>query len=125
MSIEKETIEDDKPWIPMSDPVDIKYLGKFGEECNEAGKMACRSIIQGLDEYDPKTGKLNRDCLADEIADVLANINLVIERFGLDRDRIEMVAILKKAFLFKMHNNIPEHKADSGSDEFSSTENEM
>lgn len=79
------------PWHPMSDPCDIKHLGKLGEELNECGAAVSRCLIQGLYESEPTTGKLNAAWLEDEIADVLANINLVIVRFDLNisQDRIK------------------------------------
>lgn len=77
-----------EPWHPMSDPVDLKTLGKFNEECGEGVQAASRCIIQGMDELNVKEGKSNRAVLTDEIADILTNIDLVIERFGLDLDVI-------------------------------------
>lgn len=70
------------PWHPMSDPVDLKHMGKFAEEVNELGSAIARCLIQGIDECHPETGKVNREWLEDEIADVIANIQLCDERFG-------------------------------------------
>jgi hypothetical protein len=61
------------PWRPMTRPIDLKHLGKLGEESNELGAAISRCIIQGIDEREPVTGKPNRQWLAEEIADVLAN----------------------------------------------------
>ncbi len=72
------------PWHPMTDPVDLKHLGKLGEELNECGAAVSRCIIQGIDEAEPVTGKINRQWLEEEIADVYANLLLVEQRFGLD-----------------------------------------
>lgn len=72
------------PWHPMSDPVDLKHIGKLLEELSEGGSAAARCMIQGIDEREPVTGKLNREWLEDEIADILANISLCEERFGLN-----------------------------------------
>lgn len=77
-----------KPWVPMTNATDLKVLGKCAEECNELGAALIRCIIQGIDECEPVTGKLNRDWVEDEIADVLANIHLVRRRFKFDDLRI-------------------------------------
>lgn len=76
------------PWHPMTDAVDVKHLGKLGEECCELGSAIARCIIQGIDEFEPVTGKPNREWLENEIADVLAGIELNIQHFGLDRHAI-------------------------------------
>lgn len=76
------------PWQPMTRPIDVAHLGKLGEELNEAGAAKDRCLIQGIDEREPVTLKPNREWLEDELADVLANIELVTVHFGLDRLRI-------------------------------------
>lgn len=76
------------PWHPVSDPVDLKHLGKLAEEAGELNQAVGRCIIQGIDGHEPDTAKVNREWLEDELADVWANGELVIERFGLNRDRI-------------------------------------
>lgn len=91
------------PWVPMSDPVDKKVVGKTGEELFEliectarVGTALMRCFIQGVDEFEPTTGKSNRQWLMEEIADVRANLNLVEERFELDRQFIGDRATLKR-----------------------------
>lgn len=76
------------PWHPMTDPVDLKTLGKFAEELGECSAAVARCIIQGIDEAEPVSGKLNRAWLEDEIADVWAGMALTCQRFGLDVPRI-------------------------------------
>jgi hypothetical protein len=76
------------PWTPMSKPIDLKHLGKLAEELSEAGAAVARCVIQGIDEREPVTHKPNREWLEDELADVLANIELVTAHFGLDRTRM-------------------------------------
>jgi hypothetical protein len=73
------------PWVPMSKPIDVKHLGKLAEELNEAGAAVARCLIQGITESEPITLKPNRQWLEEELADVAANIELVITHFGLDR----------------------------------------
>lgn len=76
------------PWIPITNTKDLKFLGKLGEELGEASSAVCRCIIQGLEEKEPVTEKVNKDWLEEELADVLANIELVTEHFQLDTIKI-------------------------------------
>lgn len=75
-------------WVPETDPLRIAVLGKFGEEAGELCTAIFRCLIQGIDEREPKTGKLNCEWLEDEIADVFALAEHTMERFGLDHTRI-------------------------------------
>jgi len=72
------------PWHPISNPVDLKHLGKLAEEAAELCSAVSRCIIQGVDGTEPVTGKVNRQWLEEELADVAANAALVIERFNLN-----------------------------------------
>lgn len=90
-------------WVPMTDPLDLKHLGKLAEEAAELGAAVARCLIQGIDEREPVTGKLNRQWLQDEGADVLANVELVMEHFGLDRDAMRARADRKKDDLRRWH----------------------
>ncbi len=78
-------------WIPESDPMVLRRVGKTGEECAELAKICSRITIQGLDGVDPATGESNREALAKEIADVWAQCQVTIAAFGLDT-----VAIMKR-----------------------------
>jgi len=71
----------------MTDPVDKKTLGKLLEELGECTSATARCLIQGIDEAEPITGKINRQWLQEEIADVYANLALTVERFNLDIDK--------------------------------------
>src|ERR1017187_428395 len=102
-----DAIRDVNPWTPMSNPIDIKHLGKLGEELNECGAATARCLIQGIDEAEPTTGKINREWLEDEIADVLANSDLVIDHFNLDVMRIEARRERKKTHLRLWHAGTP------------------
>lgn len=92
------------PWLPMSRPIDLKHLGKLSEELNEAGAAVSRCIIQGIDECEPVTRKPNRQWIEDELADVLANIELVTAHFGLDRDRMSERSYRKMMHLRGWHS---------------------
>lgn len=76
----------DPPWHPISNPVDLKHLGKLGEETAELSRIVARIIIQGMDGIDPATGENNTVNLQKEMADVIANIELNVEHFCLDVD---------------------------------------
>jgi len=71
------------PWHPMRDPIDIKHLGKLQEELGELQAAISRCMIQGINENEPVTGKSNRLWIEEEIADVYANLRLVINHFNL------------------------------------------
>lgn len=94
---------DMNPWHPMSNPVDLKTMGKLNEELGECTAAVSRCLIQGIDEAEPTTGKANRDWLEDEIADVLAGFDITIERFGLDMAKIAARTNRKKTNLRAWH----------------------
>lgn len=95
--------DDPNPWIPMNKPIDLKHLGKLLEELGEATSAVSRCLIQGIDEYEPETNKQNREWLEDELADVMANINLVTLHFELDEDRMNRRMEKKALHLKKWH----------------------
>lgn len=71
-------------WMPMTNAVDVQHLGKLSEECGELTSAASRCLIHGIDEPHPISGKINKRWLEEEIADVVAMIRHVRERFKLD-----------------------------------------
>ena len=83
-----EKFKDPQPWHPMTNSVDLKHLGKLAEELGECISAVSRCVIQGIDEKQPVTGKPNKEWLEDEIADVYANLQLVINRFNLNTNSI-------------------------------------
>jgi len=91
------------PWHPITSPIDLKHLGKLAEELGELTAAISRCIIQGLDEREPVTGKLNREWLEDEIADVAVGIDLCIEHFRLNGPRMAERANQKEARLRSWH----------------------
>lgn len=91
------------PWHPIKDTVELKHLGKLGEECGELASIICRCIIQGVDEHHPITNVSNRKALEDEIADVLGNIQLVIKHFDLNLTEILQRSLRKQELLKTWH----------------------
>lgn len=92
------------PWRPMSDPLDLAVLGKFAEELAECAAIVSRCIIQGIEEREPVTGKLNREALSEEIADVMASMGLTGDHFGLDQESTLARAHRKVAGLRLWHD---------------------
>ena len=76
------------PWVPTTDPQDFKVLGKQKEELGELTAATSRCVIQGINESEPVTLKPNLLWLTEEVADVQATSELLIEHFGLNRDFI-------------------------------------
>ncbi len=85
-------------WHPITDPRHLRHLGKLAEECGELTSALSRCIIQGIDQKEPVTGKVNRDWLEEEIADVEALIERLKEYLALDRDKISARIAKKTAF---------------------------
>jgi hypothetical protein len=88
-----------QPWVPMTDPQDIKVIGKLMEELGETVTAAARSLIQGIDGTEPSSGRPNRLWLQNELADVLGNAKLTIERFSLDNDAVITRSVIKYDFI--------------------------
>lgn len=94
-----------EPWHPMTDPVDVKYLGKFMEECGEGIQASAHCLIQGMNEFNIKEKKTNIKVLEDEIADIEANIELIKRKFNLDRVAIIERKEWKIPFLKRWHEH--------------------
>ena len=94
---------DISPWVPMTRPIDLKHIGKLIEELGELQAALARCLVQGIDESEPTSGKLNRSWLREEISDVLAGIELCVEHFDLNRPQIRDRMIRKLAGLRKWH----------------------
>jgi hypothetical protein len=84
-------------WVPTTDLMMLRRMGKLQEELGELTAVAARVVIQGIDEIDPSSGKVNRLRLEEESADVLAQIDETIERLNLDRTFIEGRRARKRA----------------------------
>lgn len=94
---EKQIIEETvSMWIPTTNLMLLRRMGKLGEELGELQSVASRIIIQGLDETDPATGKINRDRLQEEIADVYAQLDETIFRLSLNVTDIQSRRLTKR-----------------------------
>jgi hypothetical protein len=70
-------------WIPTTNLMMLRRMGKLLEELNECGSVAARCIIQGIDEVDPATGSTNRLRLWQEVADVYAQLDCTVTALNL------------------------------------------
>lgn len=98
--------KDPSPWHPEADPTRLKVLGKLIEELNECSAAAARCIIQGIDEAEPETGKINRVWLEDEVADVIANVRCTIENLDLNQARIYLRSERKYDYITRWLNGL-------------------
>lgn len=94
------------PWQPETSQHKLAVLGKLAEEGTEVATAAVRCIIQGIDEREPVTGKLNREWLEDEIADVLAQIERATHELDLDSERILHRANTKYTYTRKWQDTL-------------------
>jgi hypothetical protein len=81
---EKENIPIVSKWIPTTDLLILRRMGKLIEELSELSAVASRCVIQGIDETDPSSGIVNRLRLESEIADVYAQLDETVARLNLD-----------------------------------------
>jgi NTP pyrophosphatase (non-canonical NTP hydrolase) len=72
------------PWHVVEDGRALRRLGKTLEELSELSAVVARVIIQGIDERDPSSRKLNRRRLEEELGDVLAQIELLCDHYKLN-----------------------------------------
>jgi hypothetical protein len=83
--------------------IDRILLAGFALRLNNCGSAVARCIIQGIDEREPITGKVNREWLHETIEHVIVTVGLVIKHFGLDREYIALRADKKKLHLQQWH----------------------
>jgi NTP pyrophosphatase (non-canonical NTP hydrolase) len=82
MSDIEDEVTEPNLWLPMQDRVTLAALAKLAEECGELSAAIARCIAQGIDEREPVTGKPNLQWLEDEMADVMALLQ-VVENSGI------------------------------------------
>ena len=102
-----------EPVVPMSNPVDIKHIGKLLEELGEGVAAAARCLIQGIDGREPVTGKPNLQWFTEELADITANTKLCVQRCTLDMQAISTRAERKEDHLRKWHAMTPGEPAQA------------
>lgn len=91
-------------WVPTTDLMMLRRMGKLQEEMSELGAVASRCIIQGIDEIDPSSQKVNRKRLEDEIADVYAQLDETVSRLGLHYGDIERRRAVKRTYMQDWEN---------------------
>lgn len=101
-------MQEPSPWQPENNKVHLAVLGKLGEEANELSGSLFRCVIQGVEGKHPVTGKPNLEQVQDEVADVLAGIEILIARFRLDWAEIDERKQMKKAHKLAWHGLIRE-----------------
>ena len=69
-------------WMPEPNVALHQAIGKLAEEAGELATIAARCLIQGVDQCEPVTGKPNLTALLQEMADVIAILNVVHEELG-------------------------------------------
>lgn len=84
-------------WTPTTDLFTLRRAGKLIEEGGEAIAVAARLIIQGIDEVDPSSGKVNRQRLMEELADLQAQILCTGVAFNLDQEFMDARVQVKLA----------------------------
>lgn len=73
------------PWQVTTDPKQLRRLGKTAEKLAELQKVIARVQIQGIDGVDPDSCVSNREAMQKEVADVAAQVELLIRHYNLDR----------------------------------------
>jgi len=77
-------------WIPETDLLALRRLGKTIEELGELVAVLGRSVCQGIDGIDPSSGESNIERMTKESADVLTQIRCNIAAFELSQQAIDL-----------------------------------
>jgi NTP pyrophosphatase (non-canonical NTP hydrolase) len=75
------------------------------EECAEVVVAVSKISRFGLDNYKPGKPKTNRQHLEEEVGDLLAMVDLMLEHNVIDLDSVELARVAKKEKL-KLWSNI-------------------
>jgi NTP pyrophosphatase (non-canonical NTP hydrolase) len=86
MTTNRQTLQ---KWVPTTNGIILRRMGKLGEELAELSNVTNRVIIQGLYQVDPSSQKVNKLRLEEEVADVWAQILVTMKALQLDREMIE------------------------------------
>lgn len=98
-------------WIPTTDLMLLRRMGKLSEELGELQSVAARIVIQGLDGVEPKTSKANLVWLSEEIADVYAQLDETVSRLQLPFDEILRRRARKRLLMRKWEEMFSTDKA--------------
>jgi len=74
------------------------------EECAEVVVAISKINRFGIDNLKPNTDKTNRQHLEDEVGDLLAMVDLMVEHSVLDWNNVELALLAKKEKLKKWSN---------------------
>lgn len=102
----------DIPYSPLQNVPD--RLVRFGMQLGNAGAAVSRCIIQGIDEREPVTGKLNRQWLEETLGELLAAMPRLLAH--LDRNDVTALARMarrrnrKTAHLQQWHGMLEDRK---------------
>lgn len=78
-----------------------ELLTILAEECCEVGQRVSKSLRFGVTEVQPGQSLSNQDRLSDEVGDLLAMIDTLIDRGLLSPDRISEAKLSKRAKLYR------------------------
>lgn len=93
-----------------TDAFRLRRLGKALEEMGELVSVLARCIIQGVDEVDPSSKKVNLQRMEEETADVLTQVACLIDAFKLDPERLAVRATDKKTSMDKWEDLLDQEK---------------
>ena len=84
-------------------------MTKTNEEMSELTKILCKSMLHGLDSYNPDDGVTNIESINEEIDDVIACVNLLSQKIPgvyINQDRVnrKMEFISKQLHLDEISN---------------------
>lgn len=99
-------------WHVETDKLRLRKLGKALEELSELSNVLARCIIQGVDEIDPSSGKVNRKRMQDEVADVFTQLAGLIDTFELDHAELIARSKYKKDSMDTWERLIAEEEED-------------
>lgn len=88
----------------------LPRLFRFGQRMGVAGAAVSRCIIQGIDEREPVTGKLNRDWLCESLVEIISTIPPIVASLNLDRKAMDLRCGRKMAHLRQWHGMLEEAK---------------
>lgn len=89
--------------LPIIADNDREFLAQLIKRLADCGSAVSRCIIQGVDEREPVTGKLNRDWLRETLSAAIEMTRLISVRFGLDAAAMAARAEKKMTYQRQWH----------------------